>query len=268
MNHPRGRPSRYQAAPNFVSVRHRGVENPFVAERIRIRLRTPPQNYRNYPNQLPYPNNSLPPIWPDRRPPRDVISAQSENLLSNATKSHQSEYVPEASGYSLTFTNDAGLTCTKFYDGNQTCFECVVDGERRKECMYSKAHKPTRYYEAHESSQNSNQSLDLLTPNDFDSKPTRKQKHSHIQHKNKPKSDSTKQKKSKKKIPIDDKSNIPSRAEDSVYASHHNVLAKKAAQRTNNKQRRTKLQPYHSDPEIIYGKPKSDSDTVTACFSC
>lgn len=241
----RGRPSQYKtkkAAP-VTLLRYRTVENPFTSERIRLIVPAGPQNH---PKKKPLKNaNRLPPTPPpDVRPPRDVNNggAQTESLLSNVTKLSEFEYLPshlndEASRHSVTFTNKDGLKCRKSSDGNKVCFECFVDGERRKECMFSKTHKPTRFFESYTTSKKSKHSLGSLNPLNFDStpalkpapKPAPKAKHVQTQHKGKPKSHSPKQTKNKKHVKTDEESSFFPISEEVGFAHVEKVPAETEA---------------------------------------
>lgn len=266
ITHSRGRPSsRYQTkkpSPNVTLLRYRTVENPFTSERIRLIVPTAPQNH---PKQQPtFQNNRLPPVSPDVRPPRDVNSAaQTESILSNVTKEHDFEYLPshlndEASRHSIIFTNKDGLKCKKSIDGNKVCFECFVDGERRKECMFSKTHKPTHFFESYTTSKKSKHSLGSLNPLNYDSisepKPKPKPKHSHIQNKNKLKSHSIKQNKTKKHVKIEEPSSISPLSEELVFANVEKLPAETEAEWSLN----PKIKPKQPETEIEWSSNQNN----------
>lgn len=239
-----GRPSQYKtkkSPPKVTLLRYRTVENPFTSERIRLIVPAVPHNHPNSKQkqkqkQKPFPKKPLPPNdIPDVRPPRDVNNgAQTESLLSNVTKLSEFEYLPshlndEASRHSVTFTNKDGLKCKKSSDGNKVCFECFVDGERRKECMFSKTHKPTRFFESYTTSKKSKHSLGSLNPLNFDATPAPKPKHSHGQHKSKPKPPATKQTKNKKLVNSEEESSFFPMSEELGFSTVKKVSAETEA---------------------------------------
>lgn len=270
ITHSRGRPAaRYQAkkpAPNVALIRYRAAKNPLTSERIRL-ITYPPTAPQNRPNQSPFQNKRLSPILPDIRPPRDVNGAQTEDLLSSVTKEHEFEYIPSHSDDdatdddSVSFKDKDGLNCRKFIDGKKICLECNVDGERRKECMFSKTNRPTRFFESYSTSKKSKHALGSH-PIEFDSTLAPKSKDSHQL-----KPHSTKQNKKDKTqargkyVKIDDQSNFYPITKDTVYEKLEvspvdTVVEWKLKQ--NDKDKQTKSQQYRSIPEIIYGTQQFD----------
>lgn len=273
--HARRRPTRYQTkilSPNVTLIRYRTVETPFTSERIRLIVPTASQNR---PIQPKLQKNRSSPI--EVRPPREVNGAQTESLLSNVTKKHEFEYLPaqlndEASHHKVKFTNKDGLKCKKSIDNDKVCFECYMDdGERRKECKLSRTNKPTRFFESYTSSKKSKHSL-----GEYDSAPSTKAKHSRNQLKYKPKSHSTKQDNNKKQnlksTKTDGHSNVHPISEELVYANvEKRPIDTKVEWNTNHSQKQSeenppKSQPYRVVPEIIYGTPHSNAESMTIYY--
>lgn len=143
----RGKPIKYQQKnppPDVTVFRYRTVETPFTSQRIRVIA---------YPNRSSYIKKQIDkrPTNKDleMRPPRDTNGEESESLWSNVTKEHQFEYLPSDLGNGPLrryFNNKGGPKCKKFIEKNKMCFECYVEGERRKECMFTT--KPKRFFES------------------------------------------------------------------------------------------------------------------------
>lgn len=187
----RGNPIRYQTKPlppNVTLIRYKTIESPFTSERIR--LITYPNSLGPYPTQNPSYNNHRPSAVQDVRPPRDIHGTQSESLLSNVTKEHEFEYLPShrdesASQQSLLIINKDGYTCRKSVGDNKVCFECYVDGERRKECTFSRTNKPKHFYESYSTTKKSKKSNDTH-PFVFETPPETRSQNSYSQQKYKP----------------------------------------------------------------------------------
>lgn len=174
--------------PSPVSLfRYRALESPFGSQHIRlITYPNGPPPFVNNPSQnqnrspQPYTSSRRPvTAAQEQRPPRDINGAHSESLLSNVTKQHLFELIPKiaiqgtnhgvAHGAShgaghgtghgtahspnreyAAFMNQDWSRCKKSTENDQVCFECYVDGERRKECMYAAVNKqPDKFYKSY-----------------------------------------------------------------------------------------------------------------------
>lgn len=162
------RQSQIKNAPVAV-VRYRTVETPFGSQRIRL-ISYPNRNQPAFPSQKYRKEKSKyrhQDFGQEIRPPRDINGAHSERLLSNVTKEqkeHLTDDLPSHSndeadrkylGKYKTFINKDWSKCKKLVDDKQICFECYVDGERRKECMFVNANKPSNFYESYSASKKS-----------------------------------------------------------------------------------------------------------------
>lgn len=144
---PRGaQPYRYQirGLPNGAVVRYRTTEVPLQRVRINsVPYQRPPQyapqkySYRPQQYQRYY-------ALRDIRPPRDINGAHSESSVLNVTKEHQFKYLPNAASHGnyrgpeqAPQTSKDWSSCKKVISENQVCFECFVEGERRRECVFA-----------------------------------------------------------------------------------------------------------------------------------
>lgn len=165
--------------PNVALIRYRTVEPPFGSQHIRLitypsgpgpapifspqnpppnRLPPQPQQPQYYNN-----NNNNRPVASaqELRPPRDINGAHSESLLSNVTKEHLFEYLPNHMDSTVNSKYEAFISkdwsrCIKTIELNQVCFECYVDGERRKECMFANVNRPDNFYKSYSTSKKFN----------------------------------------------------------------------------------------------------------------
>lgn len=173
-------------------IRYRTVESPFGSQHIRLIMENshfgypsgpppfangPPQNHQNrqqQQQQQQHYNRRPVPAAQEYRPPRDINGAHSESLVSNVTKEHQFEFVPKSVGHSsnreyAAFISKDWSRCEKSVENDQVCFECYVDGERRKECMFATVNQqPDNFYKSYSTSKkfstNHPYSFDVPTP--------------------------------------------------------------------------------------------------------
>ncbi|XP_031628381.1 uncharacterized protein LOC116344111 [Contarinia nasturtii] len=163
--------------PNVALIRYRTVEPPFGNQHIRLitypsgpgsgYLPPPPsspqqqQYYNNNNNHRPV--SAAQELRPPRDINRDINGAHSESLLSNVTKEHLFEYLPNhmvsgaaANPKYAAFISKDWSSCRKTVEMNQVCFECYVDGERRKECMFANVNRPDNFYKSYSTSKKFN----------------------------------------------------------------------------------------------------------------
>lgn len=232
---------------NVAVVRYRTVETPFGNQRIRlisypnrIQPTFPSQKYRKESSKYRHQDFEGQEI----RPPRDINGAHSERLLSNSTKEHLTDDLPSHSndetdqeylGKYMTFMNKDWSKCKKLVDKKQICFECYVDGERRKECMFLNAHKPSSFYESYSASIKSHSNH----PYAFEYPAASKMKYSKNLDEIKPHSIKLSEKKSE-------------------YSEQFNFNNKNNSSDKNNKQNLPQEQQIRSISDIIYGVAKPE----------
>lgn len=155
--------------PTVALIRYRTIETPFGSQHIRLITYPsgPPPSYpqQNHSNRPPQQYNRRPvSAAQEQRPPRDInpLGAHSESLVSNVTKEHQFEHLPNHSlnganrEYAAFMSKERdGSRCRKAIENDQICFECYVDGERRKECMYANV-RPDNFYKSYSMSKKFN----------------------------------------------------------------------------------------------------------------
>lgn len=207
----------------------------------------------------------------EMRPPRDIDDAQSESLLSNVTKEHLFEYLPrhsnnEASRKYSTFMSKGGSKCRKSIENNKMCFECFVEGERRKECMY--ASKPKHHFESFSTSKKSSSK----NPYAFEMPPATKSKYSHSHYEYEPELRAPKRNKNKtndrKRSKNGDQIKFDVKAAVRVIPNHEQMPHEAALLdfNPNNKQNQPQSQPPRVVPDIIYGTMRSHAEPLALLY--
>ncbi|XP_055297053.1 uncharacterized protein LOC129565830 isoform X4 [Sitodiplosis mosellana] len=284
-----GRPIRIQIksvppqGPPFSLIRYRTVETPFGNQHIRLITYPngppssyPPQNYhqnRPQPPSSQYYNNRRPvSAAQEFRPPRDINGAHSESLLSNVTKEHQFEYLPNHSHNGgnreyAAFMKKDWSRCRKTMENNQVCFECYVEGERRKECMFANVKRPGNFYKSYSTSKKFNTNhpyaFDLPVPSvSKHSKHIEQNSNTHSGKRNKNKDYSVEQfggdSNSDERFSADLK--LAKYEEQPNNSNDWNVDQ-------NGKQERPQAQPLHSSvADIVYGKARPGPEPLAIFF--
>lgn len=260
----RGKPVRLQMngpPPGVTVIRYRTSEPSFSSQRIRV-ITYPTQP--NHQNQSPKHHRPLT-SSAEMRPPRDINGAQSESLLSNVTKDHLIEYLPshlsnEASRKYLRFTKKGGPKCRKSIENNKMCFECYVEGERRKECMFTS--KPKHFFESFSKSKKSN----TKNPHTFDNLPESKSKYS--QSSNEPELHHTKRNKNKvdgkQRLENSDRFNADMKTIISNERKLPNLPDKLSY--SSNDRNPPKFQPPRAVPDVIYGTTRSQAEPLALLY--